>query len=148
MTKYEILPMEITNSRIFDVPRDTLFDAFADPEKLKHWWGPDGFTNTIQTFEFKPGGAWHFTMHASNGADFENTCTFSSIKAPEEIVFIHHLPMHVFTMTMRYKDEGKATRLSWHMEFEPSPDNAALKDFITAANEQNFDRLEAFLNQN
>jgi hypothetical protein len=33
------------------------------------------------------------------------------------------------------------------MDFEPSPDNAALKDFITAANEQNFDRLEAFLNQ-
>ncbi|MGL4490199.1 MAG: SRPBCC family protein [Rhizobiaceae bacterium] len=145
MSNDKALPMDITNSRVFNAPRETLFDAFADPENLAHWWGPDGFTNTIHTFDFRPGGTWHFTMHASNGADFVNTSTFTEISAPERIVFIHHLPVHVFTMTMTFAMEGADTRLTWHMHFEPSADNAALKDFIAAANEQNFDRLEAFL---
>ncbi len=139
------VPMEITNSRIFAAPREALFDAFADPEKLKHWWGPDGFTNTMHTFDFRTGGTWHFTMHASNGAAFENTSTFKEIIALERIVFIHHLPVHVFTMAMTFDREGSGTRLTWLMQFEPAESNAGLKDFIAAANEQNFDRLDAFL---
>ncbi len=141
----ELLPMEITNSRVFAASRETLFDAFANPEKLKHWWGPDGFTNTIHAFDFRPGGTWHFTMHAPGGSDFENTSTFSEITAPGKIVFVHHLPVHVFTMTMTFAAEGAETRLTWLMQFEPNESNTGLKDFITAANEQNFDRLDAFV---
>ena len=48
-------------------------------------------------------------------------------------------------MTMTFAAEGSGARLTWLMQFEPSVDNASLKDFITAANEQNFDRLSAFL---
>ncbi len=143
--KIDAEPMNVINSRVFDTPREALFEAFADPEKLKHWWGPDGFSNTIHTFEFHPGGTWHFTMHASNGAEFVNTSTFTNVSPPERIVFIHHLPIHIFTMTMTFMPEGTGTRLSWLMRFEPAESNAALKDFIAAANEQNFDRLEAFL---
>ncbi len=137
--------MEITNSRVFNASRETLFDAFADPDKLARWWGPDGFTNTFHKFDFEPGGTWHFTMHASDGSAFENTSTFSEITKPERIAFVHHLPIHVFTMTMTYAAEATGTRLTWLMQFEPSADNAAIKDFIAAANEQNFDRLETLL---
>ncbi len=143
----EMPHMEITNSRVFAASRETLFDAFADPEKLKHWWGPEGFTNTIHTFEFRRGGTWQFTMHAPGDSDFENTSTFSEIAAPSKIVFVHHLPIHVFTMIMTFDPESTGTRLTWLMQFEPAESNAGIKDFITAANEQNFDRLDAFLNR-
>jgi uncharacterized protein YndB with AHSA1/START domain len=148
IAKTDLLPMEITTSRLFNVPCEALFDAFADPNRLEHWWGPDGFTNTIHTFDFKPGGTWNFTMHAPNGTDFENTSTFKEIAALDKIVFVHHLPMHVFTMTMTFTAEGTGTQLTWLMQFEPSADNADMKDFIAAANEQNFDRLAAYINQN
>lgn len=142
----KMLPMEITTSRLFAASRDLLFDAFADPEKLKHWWGPDGFSNTMHEFDFSEGGTWRFTMHAPGGhGDFENTSTFKEIRRPEKIVFIHHLPVHVFTMTMTFADDPAGTRLDWHMLFEPAAENESLKGFIKAANEQNFDRLEAFL---
>jgi uncharacterized protein YndB with AHSA1/START domain len=144
----ELFPMEITNTRTFPTTRDILFDAFADPKKLKHWWGPEGFTNTIHAFELKRGGTWRFTMHGPDGADFDNTSTFHEITAPERIVFVHHLPVHVFTMTMDFAREGNGTRLTWLMQFEPSADNAAMEPFIMAANEQNFDRLAAFMGQN
>ena len=43
-----------------------------DPEKLTRWWGPHGFTNRIDEFDFRPGGDWRITMTASNGTGPEN----------------------------------------------------------------------------
>lgn len=137
--------MEIITSRSFAAKPETLFAAFADPDQLKLWWGPDGFTNSIHEFDFRPGGTWRFTMHAPDGSNFENTCTFSEIVAGKRIVFVHHLPMHVFTMTMTFAPDSAGARLNWHMIFEPAQSNATLRPFIEAGNEQNFNRLEEHL---
>lgn len=137
--------MEILNDRLFEVDPPTLFDAFADPEKLTRWWGPHGFTNRIDEFDFRPGGDWRITMTASNGTDFDNHSTFQEVVPTERIVFLHHLPMHVYTMEMRFVGESGGTRLHWRMLFEPTEENLQLKKFIAAANEQNFDRLEDLL---
>lgn len=138
--------MEILTSRVFPVSRDILFDAFADPVKLERWWGPEGFTNTVTRFEFRPGGEWHITMRNSDGTDFENTATFEEVRAPEEIRYFHHGPIHAFTMVMTFFETTDGTRLTWQMIFERNAENIALKKFIAAANEQNFDRLAELLN--
>ncbi len=140
------VPLEIVNTRTFPVSRETLFEAFADPEQLAHWWGPEGFTNTFHEFDFRPGGSWRFAMHAPNGADYENESTFVEILRPEKIAFEHHLPVHWFLMTMTFEEEAPGTRLTWRMTFDRDDKGSRkIKDFITAANEQNFDRLAAFL---
>lgn len=139
--------VEIVNERIFAVDRATLFDAFADPAKLARWWGPHGFSNRIDEFDFKPGGSWRITMTASDGTDFDNHSTFRAVVAPERIVFVHHLPMHVYEMEMTFSLAQDGTRLHWRMLFEPNEENRRLKTFIKAANEQNFDRLAAVLAQ-
>jgi uncharacterized protein YndB with AHSA1/START domain len=139
--------LEILNDRLFDVDAQTLFDAFADPEKLKHWWGPHGFTNRIDEFDFRVGGDWRITMTASNGTDFANRSTFQEIVAPHRIVFLHHEPMHIYTMEITILPESQGARLHWRMFFEPTEENLQLKKFIAAANEQNFDRLEELLEQ-
>jgi uncharacterized protein YndB with AHSA1/START domain len=138
-------PMTITSQRWFAFSPQTLFAAFADPNRLKQWWGPEGFTNSFRAFDFRPGGTWQFTMHAPDGSSYENTCTFGAIATGKSIEFIHHLPMHVFIMTMTFEPEGKGTKLKWHMEFEPSETNAAVRPFVESGNEQNFDRLEHHL---
>ena len=74
--------MEILNDRLFEVDPPTLFDAFADPEKLTQWWGPHGFTNRIDEFDLRPGGDWRITMTASNGTDFDNHSTFQQVVPP------------------------------------------------------------------
>jgi uncharacterized protein YndB with AHSA1/START domain len=134
--------MEILNERLFPVDRFTLFRAFSDPDLLKQWWGPHGFTNVIGGFDFQKGGSWQITMTASNGTDFPNRSTFREIVVPERIVFEHHEPMHIYIMEMDFTEEESGTRLNWRMLFDATEENLQLKTFITAANEQNFDRLE------
>jgi uncharacterized protein YndB with AHSA1/START domain len=94
---------EIVNVRVFNAPRELLFNAWADPEQLKQWWGPNGFTNTFHEFDFRPGGTWKFTMHSPEGEDFLNTCIFEKIEKPARIVFRHLLPMHKFQLTATLK---------------------------------------------
>ena len=43
-------------SRVFDAPRDLVWKAFTEPERMQHWWGPKGFTNTFHEFDLRPGG--------------------------------------------------------------------------------------------
>lgn len=131
----------IISTRVFAAPPEVLFDLFADPEQLEHWWGPEGFTNTFGQFDFEPGGAWRFTMHGPDGTDYPNAKDFVEIVRPERIVFDHVQDGHGFRMTMTYEPAGEGeTRLTWRMVFaRPLTDD--IRAFILNANEQNFDRL-------
>ncbi len=53
-----------------------VFAAMRDPVRVARWWGPDGFTNTIHTFDFQPGGRWLLTMHGPDGTDYPNIATY------------------------------------------------------------------------
>ncbi len=85
-------------------------------------------------------------MTASDGTDFHNVSTFRDIVAPENIVFEHYEPMHVYRMSMNFTKNPAGATLQWRMVFDATDENLHLKKFIAAANEQNFDRLEAVLN--
>jgi uncharacterized protein YndB with AHSA1/START domain len=139
--------LEIRNERVFPTDRATLFDAFADSEKLALWWGPEGFTNTITGFDLKTGGHWLITMTADNGTDFHNRWTFDSVVEGEMVRMTHHEPLHVFTLDMRFAAELRGARLSWRMLFDRTEETELLEKFLHAANEQNFDRLERLLDQ-
>ncbi len=139
--------LEIVNVRRLAFARTDVFDAFANPDRLKIWWGPQGFTNTIPHFDFRTGGEWRIVMTASDGTDFDNRSTFQEVVVPERIVYVHHEPMHVFTMSMVFDERDDGTDLTWRMLFDRTEENLALEKFLAAANEQNFDRLEQHLNQ-
>jgi uncharacterized protein YndB with AHSA1/START domain len=137
--------MEIISTRVFAAPREVLYNAFENPDHLKQWWGPKGFTNTFHEFDLRPGGKWRFIMHGPNGAEYNNVKDFTEVIKPERIAFNHDGPMHRFKMTITFEDISGKTKLHWRMVFERSSENQKLRSFIEEANEQNFDRLEAFL---
>jgi uncharacterized protein YndB with AHSA1/START domain len=138
--------VEIVTTRVFAGGRARVYEAFSNPEKLQLWWGPKGFTNTFHEFDLREGGAWRFVMHGPDGTDYENAKDFLEVVPLERVSFVHLRPsFHRFTLTMSFEDEGPGTRLTWRMIFESAAENEKLRDFITQANEENFDRLEAFL---
>jgi uncharacterized protein YndB with AHSA1/START domain len=137
-------PREIVSARVIDAPRQKVFRAFADPTHLAHWWGPSGFTNTFEEFDFRPGGTWRFTMHGPDGTDYPNRSVFLDIQEPASIVLEHESPP-TFRMTITLADEGGKTRIGWRMLFESAALRDQLAPVCVPANEQNFDRLQAEL---
>jgi uncharacterized protein YndB with AHSA1/START domain len=136
---------DIVTTRLIDASPEQLFEAVSDPAQLALWWGPQGFTNTFAEFDFRPGGAWNFTMHDPEGTDYPNESEFVEIEKPGRIVFDHLRPMHWFRMTMTFVPESGKTRLTWQMRFESRAESDKFREFIVIANEQNLDRLEAHL---
>lgn len=65
---------EIVATRILDAPREVVFRAFTDPDRLAHWWGPKGFTNTFHQFDPRPGGKWRFVMCGPAGRGSTGGC--------------------------------------------------------------------------
>ncbi|TDU70650.1 uncharacterized protein YndB with AHSA1/START domain [Prosthecobacter fusiformis] len=135
----------IVSTRHFNVGRDRLFEAFSDPAQLIQWWGPKGFTNTFHKFDLRPGGDWLFTMHGPDGKDYDTVKKFTEVIPCQRIVFQHLESVHRFDMTLIFEAEPNGSRFTWHMLFESPAEAEKLRSFITAANEENFDRLEAHL---
>ena len=132
------------NSRVFEAPRERVFRAWTDPEQLKRWWGPKGFTNTFHEFDPRPGGHWRFFMHGPDGTDYPNHSTFVEITEPERIVF-DHITGPRFRVIATFVVEGGRTRLTIRMLFETVAECEAVKHYAVSANEQNLDRLQAEL---
>lgn len=139
-------PHEIVSARVFDVPRERLYQAFAEPERLQRWWGPKGFGNEFSVFELRPGGAWKFVMLAPDGSRHVMEKTFVEVLPNERVVLQHEQPpSHRFLMTITFTDLGPRTYLVWRMRFESAEEATAVRAIVAEANEQNFDRLAAEL---
>jgi uncharacterized protein YndB with AHSA1/START domain len=74
-------------TRVFDAPRELVFQAWTDPEHLVRWWGPKGFTNPICEVDLRVGGAFHIVMRAPDGAEHPMTGVFRTIDPPARLVF-------------------------------------------------------------
>lgn len=137
--------LTIVSTRVLAAPREQVYQAFAQPERLARWWGPAGFSNRFDAFELRPGGAWRFTMRAPDGSEHPNDSVFVEVLPGQRIVFDHR-PPHPYRMTLSFDDEpAGGTRITWRMQHPTAQDCAAVRPFVEPANEQNFDRLEAEL---
>jgi uncharacterized protein YndB with AHSA1/START domain len=125
----------IIGTRVFDAPRELVFAAFTDPKHLAQWWGPDGFTTTTESFDFRPGGIWRFVMHGPDGRDYQNRVTYDEIVPPERLVYSHGGGDDVepvrFTQTVTFEDLGnRKTRITWHGRFPTAQERArVVKDY-------------------
>jgi uncharacterized protein YndB with AHSA1/START domain len=76
-------------SRTFDAPRDLVWKAFTDPERMRHWWGPKGFTVIASKMDFRPGGTYHYGMRAPDGSAMWGKFVYQEITPPERMVLIN-----------------------------------------------------------
>jgi uncharacterized protein YndB with AHSA1/START domain len=76
-------------TRTFDAPRDLVFKAFAEPERLARWWGPQGCAIQVSKLEFRPGGVFHYRMSFPGGQDMWGRFTYREIVPPEKIVWVN-----------------------------------------------------------
>jgi uncharacterized protein YndB with AHSA1/START domain len=76
--------MEIT--RIIDAPRERVWRAWTDPDLVKQWWGPKGFTSPVQKIDLRVGGEYLGAMRSPEGREYWSTGVYREIVAPERLV--------------------------------------------------------------
>ncbi len=82
---------ELIMSRIFDAPRELVFETYSSCEHLKHWWGPKEWPMKECTLDFREGGEWHFCLRGPNEDDESwGLAIYQEIKEPEKIVYKDH----------------------------------------------------------
>lgn len=126
--------------RFFAAPPTAVFAAIAQPERLARWWGPQGFSNVFEVFEFQPGGRWVFTMVGPDGARYPNESLFRQIETGRRVVIAHVVPP-LFELRLDLQPVEGGTRLDWAQVFEDEAVARAVAHIVEPANEQNLDRL-------
>lgn len=129
-----------TSLRNFSASPSTVFAAIQDPARLAKWWGPDGFSNRFEVFEFQPGGRWVFDMIGPDGKVYPNESVFSVIEADRRVVIRHVCAPH-FTLTITLEPAPSGTLVRWEQVFDDAAVAAAVAHIVAPANEQNLDRL-------
>ena len=136
--------LAVTTSRVVEATPARVYEAFEDPKQLARWWGPNGFTSTFETFDFRPGGAWKFVLHGPDGKDYPNMNRFVEL-VPAQRVRLQHVEGHWFELAVTLTAEGEKTRIGWRQQFANADELNEVRDYVIPANEENLDRLEAVL---
>ncbi|WKJ90609.1 SRPBCC domain-containing protein [Methylomonas montana] len=132
------------NQRKITASSKEIFKAFADQTLLAKWWGPAGFTNTFNTFEFKPKGKWSFVMHGPDGTNYPNENIFQEIEEPNKVA-IRHNSNPYFTLTVTIEDIEGGAVIHWHQDFDNEEAARNIAHIVEPANEQVLDKLQALV---
>ena len=133
---------EILSSRIINSPVEMVYQAFENPNHLKNWWGPEGFTNTIHEFDLRAGGNQILTMHGPEKGNYENSSVFKTV-LPNKLISWERKSQPLFDMEIAFeKLEENKTQISFKMIFATAEECEKMRKFVEPKNEENFNRLE------
>jgi uncharacterized protein YndB with AHSA1/START domain len=108
---------EIVATRVFDAPKELIWKLWTEPDHIAKWWGPEGFTNTIERMDVRPGGMWKFVMRGPDGVDYENEIVYVEVARPDKIVY-DHVSYPRFRSTSIFETQGEQTRVSVRVSFD------------------------------
>ncbi len=137
---------ELRISRLLNAPIELVWEVWTDPEHIKNWWGPNGFTNTISIMDIQPGGEWNLVMHGPDGTDYRNESIFKEVVKYKKLVY-DHITGPKFTATVEFEAQGDKTLLNWYAIFRN------VEEFIQTVKtfkadegmKQNVEKLEGYL---
>jgi uncharacterized protein YndB with AHSA1/START domain len=111
----------IVLTRLYDAPRELVWNAITDPRHVAQWFGGEGFSSPVCEMDVRPGGHWRHVMRAPNGMEFPINSVFVEVLPPERLVWTSEdpdaaaaagKPVNVTTVTL--EDRGAQTH--WKME--------------------------------
>src|ERR1044071_6634257 len=76
-------------SRVFDAPRDMVWKAWTERERLMQWFGPKGFSMPTASLDLRPGGAFHYCLRSEDGKDMWGKFVYREIVKPDRIVLVN-----------------------------------------------------------
>jgi uncharacterized protein YndB with AHSA1/START domain len=77
-------------TRTVDAPRDLVWKAWTEADRLKQWFGPKGFTMPTCNLDLRPGGTFLYCLRTPEGQEMWGKWIFREIVKPERITLIQH----------------------------------------------------------
>jgi uncharacterized protein YndB with AHSA1/START domain len=108
-------------SRVFDAPRDPVWQCFTDAERMKQWWGPKGVKIVKSDMDLRPGGTYHYGMEMPDGKVMWGKFVYREITPPERIVFINSFSDEKGGVTRHPMSPGWPLQLLSVFTFEEQP---------------------------
>lgn len=142
----KIANREIRISRLLNAPVSLVWKVWTDPDHIKNWWGPNGFTNTITKMDIVQDGEWDLIMHGPDGTDYKNRSLFKEVIREKKLVY-EHISHPRFVSTIEFESRGDQTFLSWQMLFDTKEElDKVVKTFKADEGlKQNVEKLAAYL---
>ena len=75
--------------RAFDAPASVLWAAWTEPDAVRTWWGPQGFTCPVARMDVRVGGVSLVAMRTPDGVDLWSTWTYTRIDDGERLEFVN-----------------------------------------------------------
>ena len=141
--------LEVVTERVFDAPRERVFQAFVDPELIPKWWGRRADTTTIDKMDVRPGGEWRFVTDGPDGQHaFRGT--YRVVEPPEllEQTFEWEgLPGHIAVETTAFEDLGDGrTKVRTVSHFETTEDrDGMVASGMEVGLGESYERLDGLL---
>jgi uncharacterized protein YndB with AHSA1/START domain len=141
---------EITLTRVYDAPRERVFEVWTRPEHISRWWGPHGFTTVTESMDVRPGGTWKYVMKHAEHGEFDNLITYREVVRPERLVYSHGTSTETeqFHVTVTFAEQGGKTRLTMHSVWPSAEAFEAVRKFgVEKGGNETLDRLTEHLAQ-
>src|SRR5262245_29982845 len=108
---------EIVLTRVFDAPRDLVFEAMTKPEHVKRWWGilDDRYSVPVCEIDLRPGGKWRFVGKGPHGEGPDFYGVYTEVSPPDRVVFTEifaPFPDSPSVVTAVLTEEAGKTRLT------------------------------------
>jgi len=108
-------PLELVITRVFDAPRELVWQAWNDPEHAKRW-GPAGFTTPVREFDARPGGLWRAVMVSPDGVEYRQHGVVHEVVPPERLSFSFIWdaePDEEMFVEVTFAEQGARTRMTF-----------------------------------
>jgi uncharacterized protein YndB with AHSA1/START domain len=146
MSTTDTSPREIATTRLFSGPVALVYALWTDPAHIVKWYGPSGFTNTVQKMDVRPGGDWIHVLKGPDGREWPNHSVYTEVVPNRRLCYQHQTYPH-HTVTVIFEDLGAATRVSMRMVFDTAElrEKIAVEHKAVTGQQQTLDRLEALV---
>jgi uncharacterized protein YndB with AHSA1/START domain len=107
--------------RVFDAPRDLVWECFTKPERMKEWWGPKGSTIVASKMDLRVGGTYLGAMRDPGGRVMWAKFVYREIAAPERLVWAHSFSDEAGGLTRHPLSETWPLEMLTIVTFEDAP---------------------------
>lgn len=140
---------ELTMHRTFNAPRELVFRAFSEPELVAKWWGQRSSETIVETYDFRPGGAWRMIQRSPDGQEYAFRGSFLEIERPSRIVQTFEfelMPGHISTDALTLTEVEGGTKLTIDSTFQSKEDlEGMLQSGMEAGANESYDQLAELL---